>query len=325
MEADVVSRMTPDAPHLGRLAGVPFRPVFIMGNARSGTTILYRLLAMTERVNCVTAYHLIDYEELLANHLNQTTTRAKQELEQRFQALGIAGARFDGVEISPDFPEEYGFLLGQRQKLTPGTLPRFIELCRKVQFVSGADRPLLLKNPWDSRSFLYIKKVFPESRFIFIHRNPVEVVRSLLDGMRSLLATRNAYHALLSDFYDRLMEQPLRRWLARVLFSSRFGLGTRVVGWQVRRTARYFLDHVGSLPATDHVSVRYEDLCRDPRAVIERVLAFLGLPDNPELRYQDFIRVRERPRPAEGDAGRAAILRRFKLKPYLAYCGYEAE
>ena len=316
------TRGGPDAPHLARLEGVRFRPVFIMGNARSGTTILYRLLAMTERFNCVTAYDLINYDELLANHLDQTTDRAKQELGQRFRELGIAGTRFDGVEISPDFPEEYGFLLGQRQQLTPRTLSRFIELCRKVQFVSGAGRPLLLKNPWDSRSFLYIKKIFPESRFIFIHRNPVEVIQSLLEGMRSLLGTRNAYHALLAGFYDRLMQRPLQRSLARLMFSRRFRVGTRVVSWQVARTARYFVDHVGSLSETDHVSVRYEDLCQDPEAVINQILRFLGVPDSPEMRCRDFIRVRQRHRVAEGEK---AILRRFKLKPYLAYCGYDAD
>jgi Sulfotransferase family len=315
----------PDAPHLGRLEGVRFRPIFIMGSARSGTTILYRLLEMTQRFNCVTAYHLIDYEELLANHLDRRTDQAKQELARRFQELGIGGARFDGVEISPDFPEEYGFLLGDRQQLTPRTLPRFLELARKVQLIAEADRPLLLKNPWDSRRFLYIKKVFPDSRFIFIHRNPVEVVGSLLEGMRSLLRSRNAYHALLSEGYDRLMGRPLRRALARTLFSSRFGMGPRVVGWQVARTARYFLDNVRSLPEADHLSVRYEDLCQDPGAVIHRILAFLGLPDNHQVRYRDFIRVRERPGPPARDADPAAILRRMELKPYLAYCGYEAK
>jgi Sulfotransferase family len=315
--------LAPDRAHLGRLDGVRFRPVFIMGNARSGTSILYRLLAMTGRFNYVTAYHLINHDELIANHLDGGTEAARQRLADRFRELGVAGTRFDGVEISPDFPEEYGFRLGRRQQVSPRTLPRFLELCRKVQLVSASDRQLLLKNPWDSRRFLYLKAVLPESRFIFIHRNPADVVASMLEGMRSLLRARNAYHALLAGFYDRLMESPVRRSLARALFSSRFGLGTRVVGWEVTRTARYFVDHVRDLADGDYLSVRYEDLCRHPEAVIHRILAFLGLPDNSELRYQDFIRVRERPRAAGGDGDPSAILRRLDLQRYLAYCGYE--
>ena len=143
--------------------------------------------------------------------------------------------------------------------------------------------------------------------------------------MRSLLSARNAYHALLAEAYGRLMERPLPLSIARLLFSSRFGQGKRLVGWQVTRTARYFVDNVRLLPETAYVSVRYEDLCRDPGAIVRRILAFLRLPDNPEVRYRDFIRVRERPRPQAADGDPAAILRRLELKPYLAYRGYDVK
>jgi hypothetical protein len=321
------SRTAPDAPYLEQLGQTPFRPVFIMGSARSGTTILYRLLTMTGRFNCVTAYHLVKYDELLANHAQGRTEEAKREVSALFDRLGISGARFDGVEVSPDFPEEYGFGLteGSRLQLTPRTLPRFLQLCRKVQEISAPERPLLLKNPWDSRAFLYIKRVLPQSRFVFIHRNPADVVPSLLDGMRKLLRDRNAYHALVARSYDRLMEQPLRLRAARLFFSPRLGLGSRLVRWQVARTARYFVDHVGELPAADQVSVRYEDLCRDPGAVVNQVLRALGEAENHEIPYREFIRIRERPRGERGDADRGAILRQGRLRPYLAFCGYETE
>jgi sulfotransferase family protein len=317
----------PDTPYLGLVRDAAFRPVFIMGSARSGTTILYRLLSMTERFNCVTAYHLVKYDELLANHETGRTAAAKEEVSALFARLGITGARFDGVEVSPDFPEEYGFGLtdGSRLQLAPHTLPRFLELCGKVQHVSDPRRPLLLKNPWDSCSFLYIKRVLPQSRFIFIHRNPADVVPSMLDGMRRLLRERNPYHALVARFYDRLMEQPLRLRLARAVFSPRFGLGSRVVRWQVSRTARYFVDHVGALPLEDHVSVRYEDLCRDPETVVNRILKFLGQAENPAVRYREMIRVRARPRGERGDVERESILKQGGLQPYLAFCGYETE
>ncbi len=315
-----------DRPHLGRLAGVSFRPVFIMGSARSGTSILYRLLTLTERFNYVSAYHLVRYDELLAHHLAGTTAAAKDRLAERFRELGVAGARFDGVEVSPDFPEEYGFGLdgGYRMELRPRTLPRFEELCRKVQFVSAAGRPLLLKNPWDSRNFLFIKRALPQSRFVFIHRNPADVVPSLLEGMRSLLRERNAYHALLAGFYDRLMEQPVRLALARLMVSRHFRLGARLMSWQTARMARYFVENVHRLDPGDHLSVRYEDLCRDPAGVVGAVLGFLGLPENKAVPYGQYIRARRHHAVATGDGDPSAILRRPALRPYLAYCGYGA-
>ena len=312
-----------DAPYLERLRDVRFRPVFIMGSARSGTTILYRLLAATGRFNCVTAYHLVRYDEVLANHYQGATASAKRDLSEEFRRLGITGARFDGVEVSPDFPEEYGFALaeGARMQLTPRTLPRFLELCRKVQLVAASDRPLLMKNPWDSRAFLYIKQVLPDSRFVFIHRNPAEVVRSLLEGMRSLVQERNPYHALLAGFYHRLMQQRLRLRLLRAFFSSRLFAG--ITRWQVARTAQYFYDHSGALPAGDYLSVRYEDLCRDPGAVVQDILRFLGEPQNEDVPYREFIRTRSR-RAAADDREAGPILRRGGLKPYLASYGYDA-
>ena len=314
----------PDAGLLGRLEGVAFRPVFIVGSARSGTTILYQLLARTGRFNWISTYHLVERDALLAHHVAGRTDEAKQALAERLRALGVTGARFDGVEVSPDFPEEYGFAIaeGSRQQLTPRTLPRFLELCRKVQLLSGTDRPLLLKNPWDSRRFLYLKQVLPHSRFIFIHRNPADVVYSMRAGLRALLDAYNPYHALLAPFYDRLMKSPLRLRLTRLLLGKR-GFGPRFVTWQVARTARYFVDNVPALPAADHLSVRYEDLCRDPAGVVNGILRFLGEPENHEVRYDELIRPRRPGRETGG--GERSILRRLELRPYLAYCGYDAE
>lgn len=155
---------SPDAHFMQVLDSVNFRPVFIMGDHRSGTTVLYRLLDATGCFNVVTAYHIIRYGELLSAFFDQTQDLAKQQLTQRFAQLGITDRMIDGVRVTPDLPEEYGFLLSPtyRAQITPATLPRFVELCRKVQLVSDLDRPLLLKNPWDYfLNFMYVKAAFP--------------------------------------------------------------------------------------------------------------------------------------------------------------------
>jgi hypothetical protein len=71
--------------------------------------------------------------------------------------------------------------------------------------------------------------------------------------------------------------------------------------------------------------VRYEDLCQDPEAVVNRILRFLGEAENHEVKYREFIRVRQRPRGEAGDAGRGALLKQMRLQPYLAFCGYDTE
>ena len=238
-----------DRAHLDRLEDVPIRPIFIMGNARAGTTILYQVLTKTGSFNYVSAYHLIRYHEILDNELRGTTEEAKRELSELFQSLGVSEARFDGVGVDPDFPEEYGFHLGQfRFQLTRKTLPMFLELCRKVQLVSGNDKPILLKNPWDYRRFLFIKEVLPQSKFVFIHREPVDVTSSLLRAMRTLLKERNEYHALMAGSYRRMMESGWKRRLLGRVFGST--LGAKIVARQFATTAHYFVENVSKLPSS---------------------------------------------------------------------------
>lgn len=61
-----------DRQYLNLLENINFRPIFIMGDHRSGTTLLHKTLVATECFNFVRAYHVIKYDELLSNHVNRT-------------------------------------------------------------------------------------------------------------------------------------------------------------------------------------------------------------------------------------------------------------
>jgi hypothetical protein len=311
-----------DGAQARELESVSFRPVFIMGSARAGTTVLYQVLARTGAFNYVSAYHLIRSDEFVDHHRRGRTEEAKEELQRLFRELGIEDARFDGVSVHPDFPEEYGFHLGRlRYQLTERSLPRFLDLCRRVQLVCSNEKPLLLKNPWDSRRFLYIKEVLPESRFVFIHREPVDVTSSLLRSMKTLLREKNEYHALLARFYSGMMDSPWQRRLARWVFGS--GLGAKIVARQFAATAEYFVANVGRLAPSDYVSVRYEDFCANPRAVVSEILGFLGLSEENPVDYERMVR---KPRAAIRDAASEIArreLHRLHLEPYAARCGYD--
>ena len=55
---------------------------------RSGTSILYKMLTETGNFNPVTAYHLINYNELLFNHHQNKEEQAKQELTESLKKKG---------------------------------------------------------------------------------------------------------------------------------------------------------------------------------------------------------------------------------------------
>jgi len=313
-----------DYQYMSMLQDVTFQPIFVMGDLRTGTTILYKILGATECFNIVTAYHLIYYDEIVHNYVNQTVGDRKAQLVTLFEQRGLRDRGFDRVQVSPDTPEDYGPALrniGPRQQLKPDNLDSFIELCKKVQLTSDPARPLLLKNPWDFLNFMYVKQVLPESKFIFIHRNPIRTINSQLKAARSVLGTRNEYVALIVDWYAQLFRQPLSLQMARFLFSSHFGLGLKVVMRHVGRATTYFLKNVSLLPPEDHISVRYEDLCREPKRTVTEILDWLDIQERTDVEYDSFIAVRATPLLPEVQRGQAVIFSR--LKPYFDYWGYE--
>jgi len=316
-----------DRQYLGLLEDVAFRPVFIMGDHRTGTTILYKILGATDCFNIVTAYHIINYHEIIHHHLNQSTTESQQQLAARFDQDGLRDRVIDRLPVTPDMPEEYGFILGNRgfrHWLKPDNVARLVELCKKIQLVSDSTRPLLLKNPWDFfLNFPYVKEVFPDSRFVFIHRHPIRTINSQLLAIRSALNTQNHYVALIADWYSQIFRQPFRRRFAQALFSSHFDLGLRIVTRHVALGADYFLKHLPRLPQSDYVSVRYEDLCKSPDSVVAKVLDSLGLQEKAAVEYETLIDVRSSPLLPEVKRHRASIFTR--MKPYFDYCGYELE
>lgn len=322
MARDTQSR---DSQYIDVIKNIDFTPFFILGDHRSGTTLLYKLLAQTKCFNVVTAYHVIKYQEILANHLEGKTEMARGELAASFAELGIKDRVIDGMAVTPDFPEEYGFVIdpGSRPQLNEKTLPKFVELCSKVQFTGDAGRPLLLKNPWDSLRIAYIKKVFPACRFVFIHRHPVAIINSQMQAIRSLLGTRNGYAALTARWYRDLFDRPIHLAGARLLFSTRAHLLERVVARHIVRVVSTFMQNRELLTANDCLSLRYEDLCQDPDGNIRRALDFLRVHHRPIESYKGYID--RRPSKLLPEASAAFYRIRERLEPYLALHGYEMQ
>lgn len=272
-----------DRPYLPMLAGVTFRPVFIIGEHRSGTTIFYKLLAETGAFNVARYYHITNYDEILYNHIHGRTAAAKAELADFMAEIGLKDRNFDHIRVHPDLPEEYSFIL--KRHATVLNLPRtnrhnrhrLVELCRKIQVEAQVDRPVLLKNPWDSANFIHLHKSFSQARFIFIHRHPIPNVNSKVKAVRNILEERNHYSALLDPAYARLHDRPKLVRLIRTLFTRLIGLDVRLVTWQARHSARYYLRNIQKLDSAVFTEITYENLCNRPDETIAGVLNFLRL------------------------------------------------
>lgn len=312
-----------DQPYLKKIDNIVFKPVFIMGVQRSGTSILYKILNESNCFNIVTAYHIIRYTELLYNHENNLENKVKGELADFFKNQSQMDRGIDRMQITPDFAEEYGFILAQyggKSCLNPNTLPVFTELCKKIQYIKSSSKPILLKNPYDFSNFLYINSVFPEAKFIFIHRNPIRTLHSQLRAIRTLLERKSSYMSLLSPQYDKVVDNKILLQYFRFLYSSKTPLRAISASRKLVKITKHFMKNIDFLPDDTYVYTRYEDLCANPEREIKKILEFLYIKPKSTIRYQDFIKPRKTTELKELQRLKNYILK--EMAEYLSYCGY---
>jgi hypothetical protein len=293
-----------------------FRPVFIMGHHRSGTTILYKLLADTGLFNVTTVFHVLNRHRLLELHSTGREAQAREELSREFEAQGLRDREFDSIKITPDMPEEYAYALDPPEPavLNPRNVEGFRGFCRAVTTTQDPSRPLLLKNPWDSPNFPYIMKALPAAVFVHLHRDPVDVVSSQIRATRSLLEKRNEYVAMVVEGYRRLHERPLKLALARLLSSPRLPLLVGRLSDRVARINDRVLRRGEEMAGRCH-HLTYEELCVAPARTISAILEFLGRRDAPPRDYAALVQPRRATPPPDVEARRDRIRARN-----AAYC-----
>jgi len=306
-----------DAQYGPLFSKLDFRPVFIVGDHRSGTTLLYQMLASTGHFHVLNAYQVIHYDEIVTHFMEGRTQTARLELEKRFAEVGVSNRVFDGVRVTPDLPEEYGFVIedSPRPQLTPSNRGRLVELCQKLRLIGGSDKPVLLKNPWDVLSFVFLKESFPEAKLIFLQRHPLAVVNSQLRAIRSLMEAHHDYHRLIAPWYPRLWDSRIRRHFMRQVFSNRLPLWRYIVPRHVARAANYFMANFNRIPAADAICFRYEDICSNPSDNIQAILRFLEIEPEAGVDYAGLIDKRPTNLLPEVVRYRSQILR--PMQPYL--------
>jgi hypothetical protein len=253
-------------------------PVFILGLHRSGTTWLYELLARSGCFDALTAGQVICYDEYLADPANRAACGIR--LRERFEQLGLTCRGTEAVRLSPDTPEEYGFVLdnhGAGLRLSRRGLRLFQQMAHAVRADSGGDRRLLLKNPWDFSNACLIKQLLPGAQFIFIHRNPFHVLSSMFRLVMSTVRQPDPYTAMLHRRYRRFAQGRVRRRVAGRVIEHVPGLLVRgLLAW-VQRSTEGYLRSWPMIPPSDRIDVTYERLCQDPDAGVTKILHHLGV------------------------------------------------
>ncbi len=271
--------------HGRRIARTPVAqpPIFILGHWRSGTTHLHNLFSHDPQLGWVSMYQALapDCSLIGGSWLKQLLARllplqrpmdnmvwpidSPQEEEV---ALGKTCAwsfyaQFMFPRHSRDFFARHVLLQDASARVGRELRSRY---CRILQIATlhARGRRLVLKNPLNTARMRLLLELYPDAKFIHIHRSPYEVFAS----------TRNLHRSITA--FTTLQTLDMRQSTETVL--------TLYEGMM----RRYLADRPFIEPG--HIAeVRFDDLERDPLGEMRRLYQELALPGfadvEPALRH----------------------------------------
>lgn len=218
------------------------RPVFIISPPRSGSTLLFETLAKAPGLYTIgrESHSLIEGTPGLSA-----------------SELGYDSNRLDATAASPELIE--------------ALRRRFLDELHDRSGRSPEQRPLRLleKTPKNALRIPFLAKVFPEAQFIYLHRDPREILSSMIEAW---LSGRFRTYPNLPGWtglpWSLLLVPGWRNLIGRPL--------VEIVAAQWDTTTRILLDDLDSLPSGRCHIARYDALLANPAAEVERLCAELG-------------------------------------------------
>lgn len=225
------------------------RPLIVLSAPRAGSTLLFETLAKAAGVHTIggESHRLIEGIDAL-----------------RPGAGVVASNRLTAEDATPSVVAELRRRFATALRDRDGNAP-----------LAAASVRLLEKTPKNVLRLPFLQQVFPDARFIFLHRDPRASLSSMMEAWRSggwvtyrrLTGWDGPWSMLLPPDYEQLRGRPLEE----------------IVAFQWRAANETILDDLQHVQRDLWTTVSYEDLVQEPRLQIERLLEFSGLSIDPRL------------------------------------------
>ncbi|MEX0332714.1 MAG: sulfotransferase [Puniceicoccaceae bacterium] len=255
-----------------RSTDLPRDPVFVIGHWRSGTTHLQNILSKDPQFGSVTlkeAAMPLDFLTLgnllsgpMAASLpkkrlmDNVAVAADCPWEEELALACTSPLSFYHVSF---FPKAVGCIFQESilfndkdENLITCWKNNYKTFLRKVQMVRP-NRRLLLKNPANSARIDLILRLFPEARFIHIHRDPLKVYASTI-------------HLYLKAQEEWGFHRPDRSLVVEHVLQT------------YPLLMQAYLDQRSNIPEDRLVEVAFKDLQNQPMQVLENIYSDLRLP-----------------------------------------------
>jgi hypothetical protein len=247
-------------------------PLFILGHWRSGTTHLHNLMSHDDRFGFPNFYQVLCPNTFLRTEIFGATILSLLSPSSR--------AGIDNVKLGPQVPAEDEFALATMSSVSPYVtmaFPKSVRHYDRYLTLRGASpaevriwketvtrflqkltwkhqRPLVLKSPPHTCRIKLLLELFPDAKFVFIHRHPFDVFRSM----------------------KKLLGGGLRYWKMQ---------DARCVDWEERTIRQYremhevYFEERSLIPEGRLCELSYEALEEDPIGEMRGIYETLQLPD----------------------------------------------
>jgi hypothetical protein len=258
-------------------------PVFIIGYPRSGTTFLHYLLSKDPQFSYCATYQVLMpnifltlgkfLEKFLKVFLPKTRLIDNLKMgtllpkEEEFAMAAISDASIINGFYFPENINQYFrryVLFEESEKYENEWKKKILFFLQKVN-LKQQNKRLLVKSPFNTGRIKQILEIFPDAKFIHIHRNPYEVYYS----------NEKLYETLLPLLSFHKIEN---KTMEKFILDS------------YRLTYEKYLDELSLVEQGRISTISYENLVKDPMPTLKKVYRELGLNNfaeaSPQIEFE---------------------------------------
>ena len=264
------------------------RPIFIIGNPRSGTTFLHRLLLGAGGMAAFELWEMLVPAITARKLLGRIVPRLDRLSPARYHPSDVHDTSLRGIETDDvlwfirtlDGPfawayflawqDTWGSELSRREFGIEGVTARdedrffrYHEACWRRSLTYRRANRILAKTSMLTLRLDALLRRYPDCKLVYVIRDPVEVIPSGMSLLAGVL--ENAY-----DVWNRTREEDQRRWLENLYQASCDML-----------RSFHEAQSAGLIPERNLCVVRYSDLLQDLEPTMKRILDFNEVEPTP--------------------------------------------
>ena len=226
-----------------------YPPIFIIGAPRTGSTIVYQVIINYFNFSYISNFSASFYHSLyvgmVLSHFFLGDSPLNQFESQYGMAKGLKGPNECGQFWYRWFPRDHHFIASHeisREDLLG---------IRKTIFAISNNfrKSMIFKNLNTGQRLQVIKKILPESLFIFVKRDPVLTAQSILAGRQDFYGDKNSWFSVMPKNKSELEKLDYPEQVVK----------------QIYYIEKQILEDLKNFHSCQHIIIQYENFCQNTR------------------------------------------------------------